>query len=256
MSGTKTLSPTGSQPFWFSSYLLGVVVRSILILRHKPSTPYNFNIQFPIYIKFLTHVEGVAPITPMHQYQVGHFDFGRHFKNISLSRTLTNTPYRLNTTDVTFTQYHPQTLKIKIYHQKLSPPSNMVAMVMRFISPEPDVRGARARSSLLAALILFIFVLWKWFSESKPSFIWTSMWTHTGCWSSRRVYSCGWWGRSSGWMSSTQSYVIKAVWWNKLLIQYTVMVYWKMPLGSFYSICDLAHLALNAERLNLKETDN
>ena len=44
-------------------------MRSIFMLRHKASTPYNFNIQFPMYTKFITHVYDVAPPS-MHQYCV------------------------------------------------------------------------------------------------------------------------------------------------------------------------------------------
>ena len=37
---------------------------------HKVSTPYNFNIQFPMYSKFITHVYDVTLNTSMHQYCV------------------------------------------------------------------------------------------------------------------------------------------------------------------------------------------
>ena len=37
---------------------------------HKVSTPYNFNIQFPMYSKFITHVYDVTMNTSMHQYCV------------------------------------------------------------------------------------------------------------------------------------------------------------------------------------------
>ena len=41
-----------------------------LMLRHKASSPYNVNIQFPMYTKFITHVYDVALNTSMHQYNV------------------------------------------------------------------------------------------------------------------------------------------------------------------------------------------
>ena len=40
---------------------------------------------------------------------------------ISLLHTLTNSSYRFNTTDSTFSQYHPQTLKMKSYQNLLLP---------------------------------------------------------------------------------------------------------------------------------------
>ena len=49
-----------------------------------------------------------------------------------MPRTLTNF-YRFNTTDLTFTQYHPRTMKMKTYH-KLSPTSYLVGVVARSIS--------------------------------------------------------------------------------------------------------------------------
>ena len=39
---------------------MGVVVRSNSMLCHEAGSPYNLNIQIPIYTKLLTHVEGVA----------------------------------------------------------------------------------------------------------------------------------------------------------------------------------------------------
>ena len=35
--------------------------------RHKETSPYNFNMQFPIYTKFITHLYHVALKTSMHQ---------------------------------------------------------------------------------------------------------------------------------------------------------------------------------------------
>ena len=52
--------------------------------------------------------------------------------SISMPRTFTNSPYRLNTSDFQFTQYHPQTLNMKTY-QKLSPVSNMVGVMVPLI---------------------------------------------------------------------------------------------------------------------------
>ena len=50
--------------------LLGVVVQSILNLAHEAGSPDNFNIQFPIYIELLRHLEGVPLNMSMHQYCV------------------------------------------------------------------------------------------------------------------------------------------------------------------------------------------
>ena len=50
------------------------------------------------------------------------------FWSISMPRTLTNSSYRLNTTDFHFTQYHPQTLNMKS-SEKLLPTSNMVGVM-------------------------------------------------------------------------------------------------------------------------------
>ena len=47
---------------------MGVVVRSNSMLCHEAGSPYNLNIQIPIYTKLLTHVEGVA--LSVHQYCV------------------------------------------------------------------------------------------------------------------------------------------------------------------------------------------
>ena len=54
------------------------------------------------------------------------------FWSISMPRTLTNSSYRLNTTDFQFTQYHPQTLNMKS-DQKLSPTLDMVGVMVRSI---------------------------------------------------------------------------------------------------------------------------
>ena len=48
------------------SNMVGVMVQSILMLRHKASSPYNF----PMYTKFITHIYNVALNTCMHQYCV------------------------------------------------------------------------------------------------------------------------------------------------------------------------------------------
>ena len=56
-----------------------------------------------------------------------------HFLNIFMSRILTTSFYRFNTTVFTFSQYHPQTLKMKCY-QKLSPTSYLLAVVMPSMS--------------------------------------------------------------------------------------------------------------------------
>ena len=53
------------------------------------------------------------------------------FWSISMPRTLTNSSYRLNTTDFQLTQYHSQILHMKSY-QKLSPTSNMVGVMVWF----------------------------------------------------------------------------------------------------------------------------
>ena len=50
------------------SNMVDVMVSSIFMLRHKAASPYNFNIQFPMYTKFITHVYNVALNTSMHQY--------------------------------------------------------------------------------------------------------------------------------------------------------------------------------------------
>ena len=73
----QKLSPT--------SNMVGVMVWSILILRHKASSPCNCNIQFPIYTKFITHVDNVTLNTSMSQYCVisiapptGHGNSDKH----------------------------------------------------------------------------------------------------------------------------------------------------------------------------------
>ena len=52
------------------------------------------------------------------------------FLAISMPGTLTNSSYRFYTTHFTFSQYHPQALKITSY-QELSPPSDLVDVVAR-----------------------------------------------------------------------------------------------------------------------------
>ena len=49
---------------------VGMVVRTISMLLHKAGSPYNPNIHFPIYTTLVTHVEGVALNTSVHQYCV------------------------------------------------------------------------------------------------------------------------------------------------------------------------------------------
>ena len=56
--------------FSLTSNMVGVVVRYILMLRNKASSPYNFNIHFPLYTKYITYGEDVALNTSMHQYCV------------------------------------------------------------------------------------------------------------------------------------------------------------------------------------------
>ena len=55
------------------------------------------------------------------------------FGTIALHHTLTNSSYRFNTTDFTFSQYHPETLRMKSY-QNLLPPLYLVAMLVQSIS--------------------------------------------------------------------------------------------------------------------------
>ena len=62
----ETLTMKSYQKLSPPSYLVGGAVPSILIIFHKPSTPYNFNIQFPISTKLLKHVEGVTLNTSLH----------------------------------------------------------------------------------------------------------------------------------------------------------------------------------------------
>ena len=63
---------------------------------------------------------------PSVQQEVGHFDFPCHFFSISMPHIFMNSSYRFNTRDVTFAQYHLQTLQMKRY-QKLSPMSYLVS---------------------------------------------------------------------------------------------------------------------------------
>ena len=51
-----------------TSNMVGVMVRSIFMLGHKASSPNNFNMQFPMYTNFITHVYNVTLNTSMHQY--------------------------------------------------------------------------------------------------------------------------------------------------------------------------------------------
>ena len=60
--------------------LVGGTVETIFFPRRQASRLYNFNIQFPIHTKLLINVEAVSPNKSLHQYLVGHFDFGRHFE--------------------------------------------------------------------------------------------------------------------------------------------------------------------------------
>ena len=61
-----TLKMKSDQKLSPPSHLLAVVVPSTLMLRHEARNPDSFNIQFPIYTKVLTHVEGVALKTSLH----------------------------------------------------------------------------------------------------------------------------------------------------------------------------------------------
>ena len=56
----QTLKMKSYQKLSPQSYLVGGAVPSIFMLRHETLSPYSFNIKFPIYIKLLIHVEGVA----------------------------------------------------------------------------------------------------------------------------------------------------------------------------------------------------
>ena len=65
----QTLKMKSYQKVSPMSEMVGVMVPSIFMLRHKASSPYNFNIQFPctMYTKFITHVYDVNLNTSMHQ---------------------------------------------------------------------------------------------------------------------------------------------------------------------------------------------
>ena len=60
--------------------LVGGTVETIFFPRCQTSRLYNFNIQCPIHTKLLISVKVVSMNTFLHQYQVGHFDFGCHFE--------------------------------------------------------------------------------------------------------------------------------------------------------------------------------
>ena len=66
----QTLKMRSYQKLLLPLYLLAVLLRSISMICHKATGTYNFNIQFTIYTKLITHVEGVALNTSMHQYCV------------------------------------------------------------------------------------------------------------------------------------------------------------------------------------------
>ena len=81
----QTLNMKSYQKVSPTSNMVSVMMRSIFMLRHKASRPYNFNIQFPMYTKFITHVNDVALNTSMHQYCVisiapptGHRNSDKH----------------------------------------------------------------------------------------------------------------------------------------------------------------------------------
>ena len=81
----QTLKLRSYQKLLPMSNMVGVMVQSIFMLRHKASSPYNFTIQFPMYTKFITHVYDVALNTSMHQYCVisiapptGHRNSDKH----------------------------------------------------------------------------------------------------------------------------------------------------------------------------------
>ena len=66
----QTLSMKIYQKLLPTSNMVGVMVRSIFMLRHKASSPYNFNRQIPMYTQFITQVYNVSLNTSMHQYCV------------------------------------------------------------------------------------------------------------------------------------------------------------------------------------------
>ena len=66
----QTLNMRTYQQLLPTSNMVGVMVWSIFMLRHKASSPHIFNIQFSMYTKFITHVNDVALNTFMHQYWV------------------------------------------------------------------------------------------------------------------------------------------------------------------------------------------
>ena len=82
---TQTLYMKSYQKLSPTSNMVGVMVPSIFMLCHEASSFYNFNIQFPMYTKFITHVYDVALNTSMHQYCVisiapppGHKNSDKH----------------------------------------------------------------------------------------------------------------------------------------------------------------------------------
>ena len=78
-----TLKMKSYQKLLQTSNMLGVMVRSIYMLHRKASSPYNFNIQFPMYTKFIIHVYNVVLNASMHQYcviapPIGHRNSDKH----------------------------------------------------------------------------------------------------------------------------------------------------------------------------------
>ena len=158
---THTLSPTGCWSISFRHHFEkfskafacvtpgGMVALSISIPRHKASSPYNLKIQFPVSTKSLTHVDAIALNTSMHQYQV-----------ISLvPKRMTNinwfTTFKVFSTSCT-RWWHPS-------NRWACPPTAL----------QPDVHGARACSSLLAALMIFIL------SKMKSCYVCHCFWNNS-----------------------------------------------------------------------------
>ena len=107
-------------------HLVGVVVQFILKLGHKASSSYDVNIQFCIYTKFLTHVEGVSLNRCIHAI---FLTFLPPFWPFLTPRTLMKSSHRFTTTDFTFTQSYHKTLNMES-HQKLLPMLYLVGIVI------------------------------------------------------------------------------------------------------------------------------
>ena len=63
----QTLNMKSYQMFSPASNMVVVMVRSFFMLRYKASISYNFNIQFPMYNKFIIQVYDVAQNTSVNQ---------------------------------------------------------------------------------------------------------------------------------------------------------------------------------------------